>query len=245
MKLTNEEKQFIITRAEIVTDVCDFLDLVKTCADKFKVGDYVIAYWPAQTIDDGYGEYAPPELIKNSYGLALKYQVVYVDENKIPYIKTLNKNNKPYGPLECPIKISGHVDECRIRYTIEIDPDYTDAILLEDEANFNATQTLKAKVALRQEIVEHNKKFKIKLDSPRDVQVLYSKVKPGDILWRSSKSSISVVEVVAVGSGNHPIRRLKILTNKNKEITYRTSQLVNMNLYTDQPRNFSELRDPK
>lgn len=244
MKLTNDERQFIRQRERLTKDIQGAWQQICLAMDKFKVGDYVVAYWPAVEIDDWNDEAEPRQLITNSHGLAKKYQVVYIDDNHIPYMKLLNKNNVPYGELKCPIKISHHIGETRIIYEFDVDPDYTDAILLENETNFNATQDLLNKTNLRKEIIEHNKKIKIKLNCFKDVQVFYSAVKAGDILWRSTKSSISVVEVITkLKPAGGSIRSLKILTNQNKEIVYRASQLLNMNLYTDQPRTFNETRD--
>lgn len=246
MRLTRDEKAHIHRKTSWIEGYSLAIELVNSVANKFKIGDYVVAYWPEQTIDEGYDENRPPQLIMGPYDIVQKYIVVHVGGHGIPYIKKLNKNNKPYGELNCPINIGPHHGDCRVNFILQVDPDYTDAILLDNEKDFNATQSLKNKTDLRQEIVDHNKKIKVKLDSLRDVQVFYSNIKAGDILWRSTKSSISVVEVIVrpkISGG--VIHSLKVLTNKNKEIIYRTSQLVNMNLYTDQPRGFSELRDPK
>ena len=135
-------------------------------------------------------------------------------------------------------------------YLFEVDPDYADAIILDDQGNYNASNILKMKSDTFKEITEHNKKIKVECNDAKLLAVFLSTVKVGDLLWRSNKSSWAIIET-------HPVPRdkggrienygpfMKVTTNKGKTKELCFDDFRRKALYTARPRTYKELQDPK
>lgn len=190
MALTAEEKEYIKQSESMIDGIMSCLNAVK----QFNKGDYLIAFHQ----DRGWGGEDGSRPVTNSYGAAKKFQVVAVDKHGVPYMKELNKQGKPTGQMICSIKYEKqnrtHIDTV-LTYRFEVDPDYTDAIILDDQGNYNASNILKLKSDTFKEIAEHNKKIKVEANDAKLLAAFIATVKVGDLLWRSNVSSWVVVEI--------------------------------------------------
>lgn len=244
MALTAEEKEYIKNNENMIDGIMSHLNAVR----KFNKGDYLIAFYPASYHGD-----TKKRLVTNSYGAAKKFQVVAVDRHGVPYMKELNKQGKPVGQMVCSIKYDmqnvTHVDTA-LTYIFEVDPDYTDAIIFDDQGNYNASNILKMKSDTFKEITEHNKKHKVNCSDAKLITAFLATVKVGDLLWRSNKTSWAVTEI-------NPIPRdkggrienysvfMKVTLNNGKIQELCFDDFRRKALYTDRPRTYKELRDPK
>jgi hypothetical protein len=244
MKLTAEEKEYIKRNENMVGDIMTVINAVK----QFKEGDFLIAFHSAT----GFGD-TRKRPVTNSYGAVKKFQVVAVDKHGIPYMKELSKKGKPVGQLISSIKNDsnrGMGYNYSQTYIFEVDPDYTDSIILDDQANYDAANNIKIKSDTFKDITEHNKKHKVKSHDAKDLIQFLSTVKVGDLLWRSNISSWTVLEVALVprDRGNRiqdytPF--MKVQTNKGKITSLCFYEIRGKALYTDRPRTYRELKDPK
>lgn len=241
MNLTDEEKEFI---KEWETRVASILSSINI-ATQFKAGDYLIAFHGSYS-DDPFKTKRP---VINSYGAVKKFQVVAVDANGIPYMKELNKNSKPFGQLISSIEYD-YMENFRPAMNFEIDPDYADAIILDNQNNFNASGIIKEKSDIFKEISRYNKSIKIKTDS-KVLPAFLATVKVGDVLWRSNISSWSVTEINALPRNittnriGYSTPFMKVINNKGQELDICFNDISDRALYTARPRTYKELKDPK
>jgi hypothetical protein len=215
---------------------------------QFNKGDYLIAFY----YENGWGENRTRQVL-NSYGAAKKFQVVAVDKHGVPYMKELNKQGKPTGRMICSIKYEKqnrtHIDTA-LTYRFEVDPDYADSILLDDQANYNASSALKVKSDTFREISEHNKKIKVDCFDAKNLAAFIGTVKVGDLLWRSNVSSWAIVEINSIPRDrgnkieNYSIF-MKVTTNRGKVKEICFDDLRRIALYSARPRTYKELQDPK
>ena len=242
MTLTAEEKQFIKENEKLLEEVLSSLAAVK----QFKEGDYLIAFEPPSPWN------SKKRPIVNSYGAPKKFQVVYVDKHGVPYMKELNKKGKPIGGLVSSIQ-HNHSHSNRhtsLTYAFEVDPDYTDSIILQDQENYNAGNILKEKSDTFKEISIHNKNIKINTNDPKLLSAFLATLKVGDILWRSNISCWNVTQIDPLpkdkaGRIQYHQHFLKVINNKGKNLYLTFSNLNRLALYTARPRTYKELRDPK
>lgn len=240
-KLSDHELEFIKEREEVVKETLNELKKVQ----EFKVDDYLIAFRK---------EYYSNKVtqVKNSYDAPKKYQVVHVDSNGIPYIKELNKKGSPIGQLMCPVDV--HEGGGRIvRNTdmrFEVDPDYTDSIIMMDEENYDSSQVHRMKSDTFKEITEHNKKHKVKCGDLKEVAEFFSTVTSGMVLYKSIKTHFTVLEINAIprDSANRLKGEptfMKIQDSKGKINNVSLKDFQYKALYTARPRSYNELKDPK
>jgi hypothetical protein len=244
MKLTPEEKE-LIRQTETMLDVV--LNQVES-ARRFKMGDYLIAFHARGYYNTGSSQRAP---VTNSYGVPKKFQVIAVDRHGVPYIKELNKNGNPVGAIISLMSRDGRHDPRNPRffenYEFEVDPDYTDSIIL-DDSGFDATSLHKDKSALFKTITDHNKKIKVKVREVADVVSYMGSLKVGDIVWRSHKTSFTVTKISSVpktpgGKTITDIAFIDAIDNKGKNITLSVNSLRHTAIYSDRPRTYKELKD--
>lgn len=241
MNLTAEEKDFIRDNETLIGSILSSIQTVQ----QFKDGDYLIAFYKASPYDQN--KRRPP--VTNSYGAVKKFQVIAVDKHGIPYMKELNKNGKPIGRLISSIERDHHGGFTPGLH-FEVDPDYTDAIILEDQANFSATGILKEKSDTFKEIAQHNKKIKINCNDVKGLAVFLGTIQVGQLLWRSSMSSWTVLEIGTLprdkgGRVENHTAFMKVMTSKGKEELISFWDIKGHALYTDRPRSYKELKDPK
>lgn len=240
MALTPEEKDFIAQNEAQLDTVLDALNVVK----QFKEGDFLVAFYKQSEFSLS----TRKTPVSNSYGAPRKYQVVAVCKHGVPYMKELSKKGKPVGRLLSSIHIDGD-GGYETSYDFEVDPDYTDAIILDDQSNFDASNVLKDKSNTFKEIGQYNKTIKVDTDA-KVLPIFLATVKVGDILWRSNTTSWSVVEIGAVprNSSNrigYSSIFMKVMTNKGKTLDICFNDVWGKALYTNRPRTYKELQDPK
>ena len=212
---------------------------------QFKTGDYLIGYWKATSWE----KRAP---VINSYGVKTKFQVVHIDEHGLPYIKEINNRGKTQGDVLIPLCYYSEEYEngfVQFDYEFELDPDYADAILFEDEAGYDPVKKSKEQSDLRKEIVNYNKTYKLNTHSIIELRNTVSKFKVNDVFWVSGKNWIRIDELTVPKTYNGFTSMGAILgkatTSKGEQIVLTSTSLKNKTLYSQRPRSFNELKDPK
>lgn len=221
-----------------------WLDDIEHCK-KFKIGDYLIVY----SRDGDRGR----TLHINSYGAPVKYKVVHQNRHGIPFIKTVNAKGEPQGSIFCMVNDHPSL-EIRNRLQFELDPDYADSIILEDE--YDPAVLHRDKKDIFKAVTAHNKACKIKTTSViADVVPFLNTVRAGDTLWTSSLSYylIQDVQTMSVGAwkamskNNYTrlrgdIKILTIVDKKGKVQTVNADFFHCKALYNDKPRSYNELK---
>lgn len=219
---------------------------------KFNVGDYLIAF---HTYHDG-----QRAAVTSSYGVPVKYKVLHIDANKIPYVKALNQNGQPTGDI-MPLMGVNENDVWRGRnlhsrdFDFELDPGFVDSVIFEAQDNYDPTEQQRMVASLRKEIIAHNAAHKIKSNDVMDLVTVVENMAVGEIYWFSNKNGMSIS-----AKGWEPWRKgmrytgyrkkLKavpyvdvILSNGNRE-RYMPHNLYRRNIYKAQPRTLNELKNP-
>lgn len=252
VKLTNEEKLFIKEKETIVENSKTNLAIVEE-VKKFKVGDFLIAYrnerdlqWTTTGIALKLPDTKKP--ITNSYGAVKKYTVVCVDKHGVPYMKQLNKAGKPTGQLISPIGYNNYSGP-RLTYLFEIDPNYEDAIILDDQDGYKPASDIKARADTFKDIATYNKSIRKKFKNQQEIVDHLNSLKVGDIIWRTNSSFLSIVETKPVpanivGKVNHDVVFMKTKDQNGKERVWTFNKIKRIAFYTAQPRTFNELKNP-
>lgn len=234
------ELEFIKNREKIIND---FMSTIKSVA-KFQQGDYLIAHTVSWN-----GLKSP---VVNSYGAPKKFIVIHNDANGIPYMKELNKKGQPYGQLICPMNIESNSFLCRtLEYEFEVDPDFADAIIMEDEKNFEASTIHKMKSDLFKEITNHNKNIKVNVYNNDNLIKFLRNLQVGDILYRSIRTYLTITSLqpIPVSHRNSRIAEDQVfgeaIDSKGKKFDLTARYFRGKAIYTGQPRSYNELKDPK
>jgi hypothetical protein len=128
---------------------------------------------------------------KNSYGAPIKYKVVHISDRGIPFIKMTSKKGDPIGKLysSCSAE-SDNYRHMNQRFQFELDPDFADSLLLQDQ--YDPAQLHKSKQDIWKAVTEHNKACKVTTQELKDVVEFFKQVSVGDTLWTSNNGSILV-----------------------------------------------------
>ncbi len=242
VKLASHELDYIKERERAMTETINTLRNLS----RFKEGDFLIAFH----YSSGYGDHRKRP-VTNSYGVPKKFIVVHVDVNGIPYMKELSKNGDATGSILSPIRVDGGYSMVKqAEFIFEVDPDYADAIILDDQENFNATEMLKAKADNFKAIAEHNKKIKVNCVDLKVLAAFFGTVKVGDTLWRSNTSYyvVSKIDPVPKDKIGRLIKEnpfIEVTSNKGASLTFSLDDFWRTALYSAQPRSYRELKDPK
>jgi len=239
--LDSYELDFIKQREDVIASI---IGAIKDVA-QFKIGDFLIAYQPANS-------WQKRRQVVNSYGAPKKYTVVHTCKFGIPYMKELNKKGNAVGQLICPIKFD---DRNRVvaasDYEFEVDPDYADAIIMDDEANYNATDLHKVKSDTFKEITNHNKSLKVNCHDGVALLHFLKTLKVGDVVWKSIKTHFTILTLDPIPT-THSGSRLddkKVFgtaqDSKGKIFDLDGSTFKWSAIYTGQPRSYNELKNPK
>jgi hypothetical protein len=126
----------------------------------------------------------------NSYNAPQKYKVIFEDKNGLPYIKKLNVKGEPSGKIICGLKFDSYNMRftSNMTYDFEVDPDYTDAVILQEEDLFNASEAHLKKATAFKEVTNHNKGARLQLDTDNKIWQYIASLKVGDMIWKSPKS---------------------------------------------------------
>lgn len=232
------DEQDIIQRNEV--SITNTLAVLNNYCHKFKVGDFLIA--------KQFGA-SKPEVLRNSYGAIKKFQVVYVDKVGLPYTKELNKKGEPAGRLIAAVQFD-HYGGFRFGpYAFEIDPDYADSLILQDDG-FDPSEALKERSDAFKEIAKYNKS--VKIPSGADEIVAYLKsLKAGDIIWRTHTNSWIVTKVDPLpkkfmkNATNYSTKFITVKQMNGEEKEMSVWDFQNISIYKDRPRSYKELKDPK
>ena len=172
-QLTPEDRAFISEFDKQYSAVIETLERAK----QFKLGDYLVLY-----LSDANGNMG---LKKNSYGAPVKYKVVFVNNYDIPFIKQVNKKGNPVGSISsCAGSRSDEYRHINDRFEFALDPDYADAILLQDE--YDPANLHRSKKDIWKAVTDHNKACKIKTQDIKQVVDFFKTVNVGDTLWSSN-----------------------------------------------------------
>lgn len=239
-KLSPHEEQFIKDRETQIGLLLEAIESVK----KFKAGDYLIAFTPAS-------RWNGRKQITNSYGAPKKFIVVDVDKYGIPYMKELNKKGLPHGHLISSLKVDRNYMVSINEYDFEIDPDYTDSLIMMDEENYDASMTHRVKGDLFKAITKHNKSIKVKTSDAQTLINFLQNLKVGDVIWKSIKTNLTVIELQPIPLTHRGTRLAehtvfgKVKDSKGKEHELDSMFFRWGAFYTAQPRSYNELKDPK
>lgn len=240
--VTPHEMHYIKEREKLIASI---IGAVQDAA-KFKAGDYLIAYYPASSYRKS------REKVFNSYGAPKKFMVVYTDHFGVPYIKELNKNGQAVGQIISSLKLDQ--DRFGSAYSdleFEIDPDYTDAIIFQEEEGFDVSQVQKHKSNLFKEITNHNKSLKVKWSDTKVLITFLKSLKVGDVVWKSIKTHFTILTIdpIPLTHGGTRIADDKVFGTAQDskgnifDLTYRTFKWSA--IYKGRPRSYNELKDPK
>lgn len=240
--ISYHEASFIKEREKMIASI---IDAVKDSA-KFKTGDYLIAYYPASSYRK------TREKVFNSYGAPKKFVVVYTDHFGVPYIKELNKNGDAIGQLLSPLKLDQDRHGSSFSdLEFEIDPDYTDALIFQEEEGFDVSQVQKHKSDLFKEITNHNKSLKVQWRDAKVLIAFLQSLKVGDVVWKSIKSHFTILTIdpIPLTHSGTRIAEDKVFGTAQDskgnifDLTYRTFKWSA--IYKGRPRSYNELKDPK
>ena len=188
-KLTPEDRAIIDSLGR---DVGKYLDTIKR-AQQFKLDDFLVLRIGL------YGNKVSTQT--NSYGAPIKYKVVHVDTHGIPFVKRVNKNGEPMGRVSSCIGMDDdeYFNETAV-FSFELDPDYADSILLQD--NYDPTSLHRSKKDIWKAVTEHNKACKILTHDLKDLVNFFNSVSIGDTLWTSNIGSYFVQDKKAIDPTN-------------------------------------------
>lgn len=241
--LNPQEAEFIRNRSKEIASILDAISK----ATKFKEGDFLIAFEP-----DRWSGSNKRRLITNSYGAAKKYTVVHVDSNGIAYIKELNKKGNPVGQLISTIHFDGGFRSARDeQIEFEVDPDFTDAIIMSDEDNYDAAMIQRMKSDLFKEITEHNKSLKINCHDQQELIKFLQSLKVGDVIYKSIKTHFTILNIDPIPTTHNGTRLTdgkvfgKAQNSKGKIFDIDSRTFKWSAIYKGQPRSYNELKDPK
>lgn len=242
VNLTYEEQE-IVQRNE--KSVADTLSVLNTYCNKFKIGDFLIAF----KRKNAFAPDAKAEIVKNSYGAVRKFQVVYIDKVGLPYIKEVSKKGVPAGVMMSTVQ-SDHYGGFRFGpYMFEIDPEYADSLILQDDG-FNPSEILKERSDAFKEIAKYNKSVKIP-NTETDIIAYIKTLKVGDIIWRTHTNSWIVTKVEPIpkkfmrNATNYSTKFITVKQMNGEEKEMGIWDFNNISIYKDRPRSYRELKDPK
>ncbi len=252
IKLEPDDVQFLKRERETYNSILEKIEHAR----QFKLGDYLIMVTAA--VDYKTGE-KYNHTKQNSYGVALHYQVVYIDtENNIPYAKELTKFNVPTGPLISCVntKQSAGYRHDRDERRFEVDPEYAESILLDASGEYNPSGVHKAKSDLYQEITKHNKAARIDTCNLTVLCTVFDALNIGDVIYTSNTGSFLITDKQTVARstldkysvlkrvpGRGLFTRITVQDKKGKHREYLPHHFHQKALYKEKPRTYKELKD--
>jgi len=216
-------------------------------AKQLQVGDFLILH-----LDDGLGKMI---LQRNSYGAPVKYKVVHSSKHGVPFIKKVSKKGTPVGKLYTCMG-SLDTDDYRMpgqKFQFELDPDYADSILLEDQ--YDPSQLHKSKKDIWKAVTDHNKANKVKTNEVKDAISFFHTVNIGDVIWTSNvgsyfvqdKKSMTAAAFNNIAPWRHrtglkgPITVLTLKDKKGKVFDVAANFFWGKAVYRERPRSYKEL----
>jgi len=242
--LTAEDKQIIEDWNEQFGRGLEALEKAK----QLNVGDYLVLYVGPDNKN--------MKLQLNSYGAPVKYKVVHSTAHGIPFIKKVNKKGNPIGQL---YSCTGGLDSDDYRYSghsfeFRLDPDFADAIILQDD--YDPAALHRSKQDIFKSVTAHNKAAKLDTHELKDVIEIFKNANIGDTYWTShtgfyliqDKKTMSAKDFNAKAKYNDQTRIkgpfVIVLTvrDKNGKVRDITPDFFwQKSLYKDRPRTYKEL----
>jgi len=214
---------------------------------RYKLGDYLVLFlW-------NYNGVKSQKV--NSYGAPVKYKVVHVTARSMPFIKQVDVKGKPIGQVFTIMGLDG--DDYRghaQKYEFELDPDFADSIILEDE--YDPATLHKSKKDIWKAVTAHNKSCKIQANGNETLIEFFKTVNVGDMLWTSTLSHYLVQDkrIMTVTTFNatvkspyrtnqkyNPLVVLTLIDKKGKIINVAADFFLYKALYKERPRSYKEL----
>jgi hypothetical protein len=217
---------------------------------KFSLGDYLILH----RADD---MESTMRLQLNSYGAPVKYKVVHVDVDGLPYIKRISQKGKTIGHIMSCTGSLNNDDYCYGEtHEFMLDPDYADSILLQDK--YDPAHLHKSKKDIWKAVTGHNKACKINTANSKNLAAFWTTVNIGDTLWTSpsgyylvqDKKTILIKDFNEKAPSKH---RMWLTSNKatvivltvrdknSKVMDIAPSFFEDKVLYKEKPRTYKEL----
>jgi hypothetical protein len=220
-------------------------------AMQFKVGDYLVLYLSAWGESPG----GDMEIEKNTYGAPVKYKVVHATVEGICFVKRVNKKGTPIGRIySCAGTEADTYRHMSQTFRFELDPDYADAILLEDE--YDPSHLHRSKKEIWKSVTTHNKASRIKTGKLHEVVDLFKTVQVGDTLWTSTIGHYLIQDKKEMGPGDFngkakwsnrtnvkgPFVTILTVRDKNGKIREIAPDFFwGKALYRERPRSYKEL----
>lgn len=227
--LSESDKELLLECEEEYAGLLKAFDIAKN----FKLGDYIVAY-----DQDG-------EIKRDSYGGIIKYKVIVIDKNGLPFIKRIKSKYRYVGELLSVVSLLDDTNYSSIS-KFEIDQDYTDSVILGEEEIYDPTSTNQSNSKLHKEITQHNAQLRLKAGT-KPFKEFFSVLAPGDQIWRSSdRCWIVLSRGPNLGRdrfGNKYVISVKD-SKSQKEILLTHTDLLYKVFYKDKPRSYKELKNP-
>jgi hypothetical protein len=150
--------------------------------------------------------------------------------------------------------IPGHDD-----YAFELDPDYAEAIILQQQELYDPVGRHNALKSARQEIIDFNKNIKMPTYSIEEVIDTFAKLQVGTTYWTSPKRGFTVLEntlcalkqkttyignkKVRYPSKQTTINKIKVRHSNGKIASYEPAEMKNKNIYAGIPRVHKDSSD--
>lgn len=223
---------------------------------QFKLGDYLIRTRDYRLLGLPSDREVRKDVEMNSYGVPVKYMVVYV-EGRVPFAKRITAKGKPIGNLECCIPELDDDEVSNWEWHFELDPDYTDAVILDSVEDYDAAAVHRQKRDTFKDVMEHNKVNKVNCGSFDEIVKFMNSIAVGESYWVSTRNSVLVQEKLSIVNGTIPYARrgnfggrnitvpiLKCVNSKGEPLTIYPMDLYRTNVYKARPRSYKELKDP-
>lgn len=215
----------------------------------YKLGDFYI-------MEECFGNNPKQWLpLKGHMGFNVKFKVVYISPEGIPYLRKLTPNGKPTGDVYLPDRaqvlktlvlpnqynpFSGVGVPRDANYRFVPDPDQLDSILL--QTDFQPTADHKDKLRLFNDINKHNKRVSVKTSAYapnggyKAISAFFKTKVAGDKFWTSPDNVFVIQSIQKVG------KEWEIMTlDKNQqEKKFNYSSFLWKRLYSEQPRSFAK-----
>lgn len=196
-------------------------------AKQFNLGDYLVLFAAFE------GD--PIKPYTNSYGAPLKFKVIFCTASGIPFIKAINKKGTPVGPIMTCLGTGANDDYSMYEnFEFRLDPDYADALLLQDE--YDPTQLHKSKHGAWKEITNHNKAAKVDTSTLLEIAKLFNEATVGNALWTSHHTHYSI-------SGKRTLTRLEYrdFCRYNEISAYTKGQTITVLTVVDKKGNVKDI----
>lgn len=208
---------------------------------QYKLNDiYLLEEW----YQDAKG---PTYIEKTSMGLPVKYKVVYISPEGIPYLRKITGTGRPSGEARTPPEanflfriynaerhLNHYLDKPNYRFIS--DPEQLDSILLDVEFDPMAEHRNKSKMF--NQINKHNKKVTIPtgVGCFQKIAEFFKSRNPGDKFWTSPEKQYIIQSVVKQGKE----WMISAIDQNNKPTTFNFSYFLYKRLYYEQPRSFAK-----